>query len=86
VSDYQQNIIPALIATILSGASTGIGGLMILFYGKPSNTKVGHMLSFSAGVMIYISFMDLLIESQMRIGAFMANTFFLLRACFFLLL
>jgi hypothetical protein len=27
---------------------------MILFYGKPSNTKIGHMLSFSSGVMLCI--------------------------------
>lgn len=27
---------------------------MILFFGAPSNTKLGHMLSFSSGVMMYI--------------------------------
>ena len=64
------NVVPALLATLISGLSTGvgspsptlchspltpfIGGVMILFYGKPSNTKIGHMLSFSSGVMLCI--------------------------------
>jgi len=70
------NIIPALIATFISGLSTAVGGLFIMFWKKPSNTSLGHMLSLSAGVMIYISFMDLLRESVIRIGFKMANLWF----------
>eukprot|EP01121_Diplochlamys_sp_Union-15-3_P015705 TRINITY_DN523_c0_g1_i2.p1 TRINITY_DN523_c0_g1~~TRINITY_DN523_c0_g1_i2.p1 ORF type:complete len:319 (+),score=40.71 TRINITY_DN523_c0_g1_i2:35-958(+) len=51
-----------LIASI-SGLSTCLGGLLVLFYGQPSTNKLGHLMSFSSGVMIYISFMDLLPEA-----------------------
>lgn len=76
MEQFQGNAVPALIATALSGLSTGIGGLFIMFYGQPSNAKLGHMLSISSGVMIYISFMDLLTESMIRIGFVMANICF----------
>jgi len=77
------NVVPALIATFISGLSTAIGGLFILFYGEPSNTKLGHMLSISSGVMIYISFMDLLTESVIRIGFVAANLCFFAGMLFF---
>jgi ZIP family zinc transporter len=83
--EITSNVVPALIATLISGLSTGIGGLMILFYGKPSNTKIGHMLSFSSGVMIYISFMDLLYESIIRLGFYTANLWFFVGMVFFAL-
>jgi len=83
--DFVGNSVPALIATVVSGLSTGIGGLMILFYGKPSNAKLGHMLSFSSGVMMYISFMDLLYESIIRLGFFTANIWFFVGMLFFAL-
>jgi len=81
--DYQANVVPALLATAISGLSTGVGGMFIMFYGKPSNTKLGHMLSLSSGVMIYISFMDLLQESIIRIGFVAANICFFLGMLFF---
>lgn len=58
---------------------------MILFYGKPSNSKIGHMLSFSSGVMLYISFMDLLYESILKLGFFTANIWFFVGMLFFAL-
>ena len=45
----------------------------MLFYGTPSAAKLGHLLSFSAGVMLYISFMDLLPEAAEGIGFVKAN-------------
>jgi len=66
-----------LIAT-LSGLSTGLGGLMVLFVGEPSPRKLGHLMSFSAGVMIYISFMYLLPEAIEAIGFLRANIWFFL--------
>jgi ZIP family zinc transporter len=64
-----------LLATI-SGMSTAIGGLLVIFFGAPSATKLGIMLSASCGVMLYISFMDLLPEAQEEIGYVMANIWF----------
>jgi len=49
------------------------GGLLVIFFGAPSANKLGIMLSASCGVMLYISFMDLLPEAQEEIGYMMAN-------------
>jgi len=84
--EEHNNSVPAMMMCLLSGLSTGVGGLFILFYGKPSATKLGHMLSFSAGVMVYISFMDLLRECVIRIGFFAANIWFFGGMIFFALI
>ncbi len=53
----------AVILTSFAGLSTGIGSLLA-FFTKQTNTKfLSISLGFSAGVMIYISFMELLPES-----------------------
>ncbi len=53
----------AFLITVLAGLSTSIGGL-ISFFIKPGNMRaLSFGMSFSAGVMIYISFMEILPES-----------------------
>lgn len=53
-------IMMALGLTAIAGLSTGLGSLMS-FVAKATNTKfLSTALGFSAGVMVYISFMDLL--------------------------
>lgn len=50
----------AVLLTSFAGLSTGIGGLLA-FYAKRTNTRfLSASLGFSAGVMIYISFVELL--------------------------
>ena len=52
-----QNILTALLLTLVAGLSTGIGSLMA-FFTKTSNTKfLSGALGLSAGVMVYVSFM-----------------------------
>ncbi|MDR1938459.1 MAG: zinc transporter ZupT [Tannerellaceae bacterium] len=54
------NVITAFILTLLAGLSTGIGSL-IAFVASKTNTKfLCFSLGLSAGVMIYISFMEML--------------------------
>ena len=49
--------------TMIAGLSTGIGSL-IAFVAKRTNTKfLSTALGLSAGVMIYVSFMELMPES-----------------------
>ena len=61
--ENQQEIILAFCLTMLAGLSTGIGSL-IAFLAKKTNTKfLSAALGLSAGVMIYVSFMELMPES-----------------------
>ena len=53
----------AFLLTILAGLATGVGGMAIL-RSKVTNTKfLSICLSFSAGVMLYISFAEILLEA-----------------------
>jgi len=59
-----EQMLPAFLLTLFAGLSTALGAL-IAFWGSAKNTKflsVG--LGFSAGVMIYVSFVEILVKSQ----------------------
>ena len=56
-------VLLALGLTMIAGLSTGIGSL-IAFFTKRTNTKfLSAALGLSAGVMIYVSFMELMPQS-----------------------
>lgn len=58
------SILTAFLLTLFAGLSTGIGSA-IAFFTKRTNTKLLSVaLGFSAGVMIYISFMEIFPHSQ----------------------
>ncbi|KYQ94359.1 zinc/iron permease [Tieghemostelium lacteum] len=85
MTQFDENVNLALSMTLISGLSTAIGGFYVLFMKKPSFGLLGHMLSFSSGVMLYISFMDLLPESVEEIGFLQANIWFFIGMLIFAL-
>ena len=61
----------ALLLTLLAGLATGIGSA-IAFFAKHTDKKfLSFALGFSAGVMIYVSFMELLFTSYTEIQVLM---------------
>lgn len=60
----QDNLLLAFMLTFLAGISTGIGGILAFFIKKENTSFLALGLGFSAGVMIYISFMEILPQSQ----------------------
>lgn len=46
--------------TLLAGLSTGIGGVITVVYRNPGTRFMAGALGFSAGVMLYVSFMEIL--------------------------
>ena len=66
--DVTENIIPAFLLTVLAGLSTGIGSAIAYFIRKPKITYLSFSLGVSAGVMIYISFMELLPAASETVG------------------
>jgi len=58
--DVPKNVIAALILTAIAGLSTGIGSTIAYFIRKPKIIYLSFSLGLSAGVMIYVSFMELL--------------------------
>ena len=59
-----QEVIGALILTLIAGSATGIGGAMVLFKKKLSSRFLAGALGLSAGVMIFISMAEMLPEAQ----------------------
>ncbi|MBN2494675.1 MAG: zinc transporter ZupT [Deltaproteobacteria bacterium] len=57
-------VIMALGLTLLAGLSTGIGSAMAFFARRTSTRFLSISLGFSAGVMIYVSFVELLAEAR----------------------
>ncbi len=53
-------ILIALALTLLAGMSTGVGAMMSLFAKADSKKFLAGALGFSAGVMLYVSFLDLI--------------------------
>lgn len=60
----EQNVLLALGLTALAGLSTGIGSAVALFARRSNVSLLSAALGFSAGVMIYVSFVELLAGGQ----------------------
>lgn len=57
-------IVFAFLLTLFAGLSTGVGSLIAFFSKKFSPRFIASSLGFSAGVMIYIAFVEILVKSQ----------------------
>ncbi len=66
----------ALFLTFIAGASTGIGSLIAFFVKGFKKKHLSFALGLSAGVMIYVSFVELLGRSIADIGFIMGNAAF----------
>lgn len=58
------NILLALGLTLFAGLSTAIGGLFALFCKRTNKKLLSIVLGFSAGVMIYVSFVEILFQAR----------------------
>jgi len=76
----------AFLLTTLAGLSAGIGGLIVFFIKKPKLSYLSPLLGFAAGVMIYVSMVELLLESIEAIGFPLANLAFFIGILFMFLL
>lgn len=57
----------ALILSLLAGLSTGLGGLFVLFLKSVDTKLLSISAGFSAGIMIYISFAEILPDAKLQI-------------------
>ncbi len=58
------NVWFAFLLTVFAGLSTGIGSLIALFTKKVSNHVLAISLGFSAGVMIYVSMVEIFVKAK----------------------
>jgi len=69
----ESNLIYAFLLTFLAGISTGIGGILAFFIKRDNILALSLGLGFSAGVMIYVSFTELLQESKHYLIAYFGS-------------
>ena len=79
------NIVFALFLCFLAGASTSVGSFLAFFTNRTNTKVLSAALGFSAGVMLYISFVELLPSSNIYIFDYFADSFLasLISACAF---
>lgn len=63
-----QNYLFAFGLTLFAGLSTGVGSFIALLMGRGSVRFLAVALGLSAGVMIYVSFMEILPEAMVALG------------------
>jgi len=66
----------AMLLTTLAGLSTTLGSIISVFYRKPSQGYMAFTIGFSAGIMIMISFVELLQSGIETIGFIYGNLAF----------
>jgi len=76
------NVEIALLLTVIAGLSTGIGSAIAYFIKKPKMIYLSFSLGFSAGVMIYVSFVELLSQALENIGEFLGISSFFIGVIF----
>ena len=59
-----ENLVLAFALTALAGLSTGIGSLLAFFTRRTNRTFLSMALGFSAGVMIYVSLVEIFVKAQ----------------------
>ena len=67
------NVWQALLFSTIAGLSTALGGVIALFAKRTDKTFLSVCLVFSAGVMIYVSFVELLSASQQMLSAWLGQ-------------
>lgn len=69
----EQNILLAFLLTLGAGLATGIGSAIAFFSSRTSTKFLSFALGMSAGVMIYISFVEILRNAQTSLTALLGD-------------
>ena len=59
-----ENLVLAFVLTAVAGLSTGIGSLLAFFTQRTNRAFLSMALGFSAGVMIYVSLVEIFVKAQ----------------------
>ncbi len=60
----QSNILIAFLMTLFAGLATGVGSLIALLFKNTNEKFLSVSLGFSAGVMVYVSFVEIYFKAQ----------------------
>ncbi len=80
--EIDPNVAFALFLTLIAGLSTGIGSAIAFFFKRPKMAYLAFALGLSAGVMLYVSFVELLPGAVAEVGDVWATIAFFLGILF----
>jgi len=66
--EFEGSILTAFLLTTFAGLSTGIGSALAFFTKRTNKSFLSISLGFSAGVMIYVSFVEILAKAKNALG------------------
>ncbi len=66
---FNSNVLFAFMLTLFAGLSTGIGSLIVLLTKSANKKFLSISLGFSAGVMIYVSFVEIFVKAKTSLVA-----------------
>ncbi len=69
-----ENLLLAFGLTLVAGLATGIGSLIAFFSSTTNNKFLSVSLGFSAGVMIYVSLIEIFVKAQDSLVSALGNT------------
>lgn len=64
-----QEVLVAFVLTLFAGLATGVGSAIAFFARRTDYRFLGIAMGFSAGVMLYVSFTEILTKAEAAIGA-----------------
>lgn len=76
-----QNVKAAMLLTLLAGLATGVGGVIALFMKRTNKKFLSTALGFSAGVMLYIAFIEMFPKAQGYLSETYGSTLGVWAAC-----
>jgi len=68
------NVLLALSLTLLAGLATGVGALIAFFTSRTNKKFLSAALGFSAGVMIYVSLVEIFVKAKDSLTAALGDT------------
>ena len=71
---YSENLLAAFMLTMLAGLATGIGSLLAFFSRSTNKRFLAVALGFSAGVMIYVSMIEIFFKAKESLVATLGPT------------
>lgn len=70
---FDENVGMAFLLTIIAGLSTGIGSAIAYFTKRTNKSMLAIAMGFSAGVMVYVSFMDIIPKAAESLATAMST-------------
>jgi len=74
------SILEPFLLSLIAGAATGLGGLLVFFLGSLSDRVVSFLMGLASGVMLLVAFIDLFFEAMTLLSHFEIMAMFSLGA------